>query len=288
VSVGYGIEEFIVDGVIILKARIVKGKVYRYMEIRKMRGNEVKYGEIPFIIGMPEVINIRVPQDVKGLPSGINPRKGFIKIAMGDREVSFARGTQNLFVVDPRIDSLPLISSLILSTVLKERLTIHYRSYLHGEKTIRDYLSKCFEGKEEYAEGLKNFFIRNVNPTSQTIISLELLISSWEELEKPDVIIVEGSGNYIELVSDIESYRQEQYNDLIRRALHNITGFYFIHTKMKKLTSIPLINHYDNVFYITLNKRGDILIKPFKIHLKPVPIDPIVVEREKIESCIME
>ncbi|MDP8003091.1 MAG: ATPase domain-containing protein, partial [Caldisphaera sp.] len=47
-SVGYGIEEFIVDGVLILKTKLIKRKLVRLMEIRKMRGNEINIGEIPF------------------------------------------------------------------------------------------------------------------------------------------------------------------------------------------------------------------------------------------------
>jgi len=49
-TVGFGVEEFVVDGVLILKMEREKGLTRRLIEIRKMRGSPTSLIEMPFVI----------------------------------------------------------------------------------------------------------------------------------------------------------------------------------------------------------------------------------------------
>ena len=286
-SVGYGIEEFITDGVIILKSKIIKRKLIRLMEIRKMRGNEISVGEVPFIIGSPDIISFRVPPNLSVIPSGISPTKEYVEIKIGTNKIPFVPGTQNIFVTNPSVDPLPFISSLMIPTLLAKGYKIVYRSYFHGEKTIRDRIAKCLEYyPRSYHELINNLSIRNLNPSSKSIIDLELIAENIERYEKPDIVIVEGLGTYIDLVSDAETYKEEHYNNLIRRAGNNITGFYFIHELEENMMKIPLISVYDSIFYLTI-KNKNLLLKSIRNHLKVVPLDPIEIDARNVESCFM-
>ncbi|AFZ70984.1 RecA-superfamily ATPase possibly involved in signal transduction [Caldisphaera lagunensis DSM 15908] len=283
-SVGYGVEEFIVDGVIILKIKIVKRKIIRLMEIRKMRGNEISIGEVPFVIEYPDVISFRVPPTLNIIPSGINPSKGFIEIKVGNNKLTFASGTQNIFIVNPSVDSLPFLSFIIPQLLVKGNRIV-YRSYIHSESTIKDKMTKCLEYYPNNKELINNLLVRNLNPSSKSIIELELNAEKIDNIEKPNIVIVEGLSTYIDIVSDLDTYKEEHYNNLIRRAGNNITGFYFINEFEENMSKIPLISVYDNVFYLTI-KDKNILLKSIRNHLKAVPLDPIEIDARSIESCI--
>jgi circadian clock protein KaiC len=286
-SVGYGIEEFITDGVVILKSKIMKRKLIRLMEIRKMRGNEISVGEVPFIIGSPDIISFRVPPNINAIPSGISPTKEYVELKIGTNKIPFAPGTQNMFITNPSIDPLPFISTFIIPTLLVKGYKIVYRSYFHGEKTIRDRIGKCLEYyPRNYQQLISNLSIRNLNPSSKSIIDLEMTAESIERHEKPDIVIVEGLGTYMDLVSDMETYKEEHYNNLIRRAANSITGFYFIHELEENMMKIPLINVYDSIFYLNI-KDKNLVLKSIRNHLKVVPLDPIEIDARNVESCFM-
>ncbi|MGC9048377.1 MAG: RAD55 family ATPase, partial [Caldisphaera sp.] len=264
-----------------------KRKLVRLMEIRKMRGNEINIGEIPFTIGVPDIISFRMPPDLKSIPSGIMPEKGYIDIIIGQNKISLVSGTQNVFLANPSIDTLSFITSILLPSIMKNKLRIHYRSYMHGERTIIDALTRCIKNHLDlYKEGLNNLFIRNLNPTSRSIIDLELIAEAIEKIEKPDIIIIEGLGNYIDFVADKETYKEEHYNNLVRRAVNNVTGFYFINSYEKDLMEIPLINVYDNVFYLDIN-QNKLILKSIRNHLRSIPMDPIEIDINSLEKCLM-
>jgi len=109
---------------------------------------------------------------------------------------------------------------------------------------------------------------------------------SIERYEKPDIVIVEGLGTYMDLVSDMETYKEEHYNNLIRRAANSITGFYFIHELEENMMKIPLINVYDSIFYLNI-KDKNLVLKSIRNHLKVVPLDPIEIDARNVESCFM-
>ncbi|AFZ70427.1 RecA-superfamily ATPase possibly involved in signal transduction [Caldisphaera lagunensis DSM 15908] len=290
-SVGYGVEEFIVDGVIILKIKIVKRKIIRLMEIRKMRGNEISIGEVPFVIAPDEGIAIIKPESPFGMPSAVNP-EGIIELKFKDSnyKLEFQKGSQTLFVIHPSIDPLILLTALGVDIIISEKRKVFYRSYLHGENTIRDRFKICVnnlfsqEKANEIFDLVKTF---SINPTRYSIDELYYMISKMESEIKADTVVVEGLETLYDL-SDKRGFINAQYNSLIKMAVNGITGFYSTKGVKEEINQLPLINFYDNIIYaepISTPNGRFVKITPIRLILKVNPYFEILLNADNIEKC---
>lgn len=284
VSVGYGIEEFIVDGVIILKARIVKGKIYRYMEIRKMRGNEVKYGEIPFIIIPGDAVGIIKPEGISEIPSGVYPEKS-IKARIEDKEISIPIGSQNLLIFHPMIDPLPVFTWLGLRNFSQYGYKIFCESFTHNKRTVEDRIKLCLDrGGVGSGPEIKIF---QINPTAYTLDEIYYLTDLEERKIKPDIAVVNGI-EILQELSDPKEYLNIQYNKLLRRMNRKITGFYLIKHPLNKIEKIPLINFYDNVFIFKPYLKGGVRyigVSPYRIILNIRQRYEVFIKADTLERC---
>jgi circadian clock protein KaiC len=66
--IGYGVEEFIVDAVIILRFTLEEGKLKRLIEVRKLRWAPINVAEALFHIRPGTVLTIYLPEEPVGLP----------------------------------------------------------------------------------------------------------------------------------------------------------------------------------------------------------------------------
>jgi len=289
-SVGYGIEEFITDGVVILKSKIIKRKLIRLMEIRKMRGNEISVGEVPFIIVPDDAVVINIPESTRGMPSATNPESVIkLKFKYSDYKIEFPKGSQTLFVIHPSIDPLIISSSLGTSIIHAEKYKVIYRSYLHGEKTVKDRFEMCAKNlslnNKEIGELIS---VASINPTKYSVDELYYIVNKLEENIKPNIVVVEGLETLYDLTSR-ESFINSQYNSLIKRMVNGITGYYFTRGTKENLLDIPLINFYDNIINVepVITSEGRFVkIEPIRIVMKAAPFFEILVNADYIEKCI--
>ncbi|MGC8850282.1 MAG: RAD55 family ATPase, partial [Candidatus Bathyarchaeia archaeon] len=86
-GIGYDVEDFVADTVIVLHKRFVEGRVLREMEILKMRGATVKYPLIPFTLhgglkAFPPYMEEGLREPVRFKP--VKPKPGFLSTGIED------------------------------------------------------------------------------------------------------------------------------------------------------------------------------------------------------------
>jgi circadian clock protein KaiC len=261
------------------------------MEIRKMRGNEINIGEIPFIIVPEDAVAVIRPESTTNMPSGTIPESMIrLKFKCCGYEIPFAKGSQNLFIVHPSIDPLVISTSLGTDIIARGKHKVFYRSYLHGEKTIIDRFNECSknlldESTIKDIEKLISFL--SINPTKYSIDELYYMTERYETSINPDIVVVEGL-EVLQDLSDPLEFLNSQYNSLIRKSVNRITGFYFMKGFKEECKSIPLINLYDNVInvgpYVDKEERF-VKIEPFRLLLKAAPLFTILIRADYIENC---
>jgi circadian clock protein KaiC len=259
------------------------------MEIRKMRGNEISVGEVPFIIVPNDTIVINKPESIEGMPSATNPESVIkLKFKYSDYKIDFPKGSQTLFVVHPSIDPLIISSALGTNIILSEKFKVIYRSYLHGEKTIKDRFEICAKNLFSNSKEIMNLINTvAINPTKYSVDQLYYLVNRLEEQVKADIVVVEGLETLYDLTSR-ESFINSQYNNMIKRMVNGITSFYFTRGTKENLLEIPLINFYDNVINIepVITSEGRFVkIEPLRIVMKAAPFFEILVNADYMEKC---
>jgi len=132
-----GPEEFIADGVIIMKYHYVKGKLERYAEIRKMRGTSVEYASMPYTF-TARGIEFPPPLRHEALPSGARSER---TCRLG--ELTLRPGMGTLILYDPSVDPLRFSIYYLVAPALASGLRVKYGSYIHSVASIRDLLAAC-------------------------------------------------------------------------------------------------------------------------------------------------
>ena len=251
-TVGFGVEEFIVDGVIILKMKLEKGRIVRYMELRKMRGAPLTLAEITFRIAPGVGIDVRIPT----LPEKVPPLDQEQLYQLGIRTIDewvlggFPKGSQVLFIIHPLLD--PTLVMGFFASLLYTRYggPVIYRSYRTSPSVIKARLCDCIKSMCERREFDKDFLVRSINPTLLSITDLAANNMYEEQMVRPRFVFIEGLDLIVELLADIETYRREHFNNLLARKRLGITGFYGYTTVPRQPEQIPLISVYDSVFYV--------------------------------------
>ncbi len=249
-TVGFGIEEFIVDGVIILKMRLEKGRIVRYMELRKMRGAPLTLAELTFRIAPGVGIDVRVPTFPEKVPPldhetvykvGVN---GIDSWALG----GFPRGSQVLFIIHPLLDSTLVMGFFASRLYQRYGGPVLYRSYRASPSVIRTRLCPCL--REVCTGTAKDFHIVSVNPTLMSITDLAARNIAEEQMIKPKFVFIDGLDMVVELLADIETYKREHFNNLLARKRMGVTAFYGFTAIPRHPDQIPLLSVYDTVIYV--------------------------------------
>jgi len=242
--VGLGPEEFIADGVIIMKYRYVKGKMERYAEIRKMRGSPVSMFHLPYTITQRGVI-FPPAVELSTLPSGIRPRRFYRVFG-----IDVAEGSSVLIAYDPALDPLWLSVGLLVAPAVKAGLKVKYCSYIHGYASIRHALEACLGPAE-----LEKVLIAPHDPSRLTAAGAELWAYETDASFGPQIVIDEGVHMMAEFFSRLD-YMGFAYRTLARRAVTHITNFQLYAAPMQRVWDAPLSNYYDYVFYAYPTEDG--------------------------------
>lgn len=194
--VGYGIEEFIVDGVILLKLKETFSGFERFMEIRKMRGVPIQSINVPFsiienegirplLIPPKEVLRELKPRDEE--LDIINVRTG---ISFIDRFIGSAlpRGAQ-ILVVGPSGSGKTYLLTYSTIVLAKKGLNITYINFEESAASI-NYKFKSL-GLEEQ---LPNVRILSMDPLRYGLAELIYYLEYFANHTKSDIIILDGIG----------------------------------------------------------------------------------------------
>ena len=249
--VGYGIEEFIVDAVIILRFEIQQGKVKRLMELRKARWAPIRQAEIPFYIRPGVVVELSLPETPEEVPpldltqmfdlskamEALHQRthavtmRSAIRLGELRRAVfSVPRGAQVLLGHYPTLDSKHAISLLLAGLLLtyRPRITIvsAKASPTAYYNLVRCILRLAHHSPEEADKIVnENLRVESFNPTAYTLTEIYDMIRTTVDNTNPDVFILEGV-DVLELFAEQREYLELIYNLMLRNKRRRVTSVY--------------------------------------------------------------
>mgnify|MGYP001770668411 FL=1 len=276
--VGVGPEEFIADGLLVMKYSVNRSILERFIEVRKMRGIELRQVVLPYTIG-PAGVEAVPPLSalIARLPSAVKPERRVPAINIAELRVPAGSGV--LITYDPTIDPLPISLWALAYPALREGLRVRFGSYIHGVASARHMIEQC-PGIERMTERLEiqSFDASAMSPADAEIISLR-----EDALFRPDVVIVEGIHMLLKELGE-EGYRQLIYRTLIRRAASRVTTFHLFASEEDDVWSVPLSKYYDYVFHLTVDEEG-LVVKPLRVWGSVIPPRPIKVAADHLRGC---
>ncbi|MGC9072503.1 MAG: RAD55 family ATPase [Acidilobus sp.] len=239
-----GPEEFIADGVIVLRYRFVRGKMERYAEIRKMRGFSVRISNAPIAISSKGVV-FPAPLNVLSLPSGVRPRRTINVLGL-----RLPEGSGVLMAHDPSLDPLWLSISGIVVPALKSGLRVMYSSFVHGLYSLQHAAEACLGSP--LPEGLR---LESYDASSLTAGEAELLAYIQDLEFKPDVVVIEDVNMLSEFI-ERPDYMGLVYRTLVRRASAGVTTIHLYSVTRAEVWNVPLSRYYDYVLYVSPVAQG--------------------------------
>lgn len=242
--VGLGPEEFIADGVIIMRYRYVKGKLERYAEIRKMRGSPVPMPHLPYTITQRGVV-FPPALELSSLPSGVRPRRSFRFLGL-----NVAEGSNVLIAYDPALDPLWLSVDLLVAPAARVGLKVRYSSFIHSIASIKHALETCLGPAE-----LGRVLVEAFDASTFTAADAELQTYEADRVFSPNIVVVEGINMLAEFI-DRPDYIGMIYRVLVRRAANNVTTFHLYAAPTQEVWEVPLSNYYDYVLYAYPTEDG--------------------------------
>ncbi|RLG87573.1 MAG: hypothetical protein DRO15_04810 [Thermoprotei archaeon] len=186
-KVGFGAEEFVVDGVIIFRMERVQELITRYMEIRKMRGIEIIDVEIPFAIIPNKGIQIMLMERPEVLISISDER---ITTGIEKLDELFRGGLRKgaqLLITGPSGSGKSVLIANIISNLITKNIRTMYVSFDEPPAHI---LSRIKLFREEINPSLIR--IESINPTAYTCAEMTSRILTNINDYKPDLIIMDG------------------------------------------------------------------------------------------------
>jgi len=242
--VGLGPEEFITDGVIIMRYRYVKGKLERYAEIRKMRGSPVLMSYLPYTITQRGIV-FPPALELSSLPSGIRPRRSFRFLGL-----NMAEGSGVLIAYDPALDPLWLSVDLLAAPAARAGLKVRYSSFIHSIASIKHALETCLGPAE-----LGRVLVEAFDASTLTAADAELQAYEADRVFSPDIVVIEGINMLAEFI-DRPDYTGMIYRVLVRRAANNVTTFHLYAAPRQEVWEVPLSKYYDYVLYAYPTEDG--------------------------------
>ncbi len=285
-TVGYGIEEFIVDAVVILKFSIEEGKVLRTLELRKMRWAPIRQAEVPFYIRPGPVFEVSLPEELSEVPPldtsrmidlarvyAVLERAGLLRstpLTRG-RPSSAARlarvpqGGQVFVAVDPQVNSKQLIG-LTLAGYLRRYPGEHVAVVTFKSSSLSlKRLTGCVldaVGCEDTSLALERMHVLSMNPTAFTLNEMydaarHFVADLSARGLRPGVLVVEGLDLLESLYGDRSGYLNVLYNMLLANKKQRLTTFY-VYTAASRSAALsnPLAQVADMGIFVSSTPLG--------------------------------
>ncbi|ALL00821.1 circadian clock protein KaiC [Pyrodictium delaneyi] len=279
--VGYGIEEFIVDAVFILRFQIEQGKLQRILELRKARWAPIHQAELPFYMRPGVVIEISLPEEPEEVPPfditktydlckllgslRVNDRYLIRITAPGSeqetqaalraicRVLSIPRGAQVLIGLSTTVNSRLVTSMLATSFIMSEPISVLVISFKSSPQAISN-MARCMldmssKGRNT-ASKLRQLHVISLNPSAYTVNELNDIMHLAMEKIRPEIAIFEG----LEILKAMVEEREllfNLYNMLLRNKRNGITGFYLYSLPMRSaMSELDLAAMFDMGMYL--------------------------------------
>jgi circadian clock protein KaiC len=270
--VGYGIEEFVVDAVLILRFKMLRGKVHRIIEIRKARWAPIHQAEFAFHIRPGVVIEVSLPEEPEEIPAPdyseiinlCNIIRGVpctvegvdeSKLERTCRFFGVPRGSQILVGVSSTTNTLLVLAGLATSLAKTGHQGIFIMSMKNSSRTIADLIRVIMLASgTETSVGLSTM---SINPTAYTLPELVDMAAQVIVKFKPKIFIVEG----LEAIGVVEEKKERYYSSLYNMIMRNkrakVTSFYIYSVPSRGyLRELPIAPLFDAILYVEANPRS--------------------------------
>ena len=296
--VGYGIEEFIVDAVFILRFQIEQGKLQRILELRKARWAPIHQAELPFYMRPGVVIEISLPEEPEEVPPFDVTRtynlcellgalrvddKNIVRIsvpgsmqetheALGAlcRVLSVPRGAQVLIGLSTTVNSRLITSMLATSFIMGTPADVLVISFKSSPQAISN-MARCILGTGtkrsiETIKKLQQLHVMSLNPSAYTVNELNDIMYLAMRKIKPEITILEGL-EILESMVEAKDLTYNLYNMLLRNKRNGITGFYvYSFPDRSAMLGLALVSMFDMGMYMETNpcRLSDLTTDRFK------------------------
>ncbi|MCX8182629.1 MAG: AAA family ATPase [Candidatus Methanomethyliaceae archaeon] len=252
--IGYGVEEFVLDGVIVLKKEMHRGVPRRRLYIEKMRGSKIHSIRFDFIIDSGGIVLIP--------PFGLSPsgKIGERKVPFGIAELDALldgglRSGTSTMLLGPSGSGKTIISLKFALTGALFKESVLYISFEESVEQLQGYLKKMC-AQEDVFGTIKVF---SQTPLSLSPYELIFDIKKLIENNNPERVVLDGATALRNI------YSSDDFSEFIR--------YLCFWCKSKNITLLvtkigepfkedgSLSTAFDNIIGLWLYKEGDKLIR---------------------------
>ena len=276
--IGYGFEEFLVDGILVLRYEEARGLMKRMIEIRKSRWSDIPRISYEFVIGEGG-LHIYTPY-VKGLKGGFDAEK---RHSTGVEELDemlsggLPRGSAVL-IAGPSGTGKTMLALTMSLTEVNGGGSAVYLSFEEPEGQLYQVARMLGMRKD-------SLHITSISPRQYTPGAIYHYVSSLVENVKPGILVLDGlsalerqyGSEYMELIKSIGLLCKAEGVTLIMTSLHD----------MLKGERAGISTLADVVIALTFERRDDTRCRRISVlKARAVPHDTRVRDMEIVESRI--
>jgi len=274
--VGYGLEEFIFDGVIILKSEFRNGILRRTLQVRKMRGTMVPEVELHYDIVAGDGIRVYAPVRIEeiGEPERVETITPLEPVDRVFRNLR--KGSQVLLIVDKYVPSLAagVLAGLAFAYSSGGKLLI--RSFSKPPDIVKHVIDLISNAFPKAGRASAEIIIECLNPTQEPLYRLAHRARDNELRIRPDYLVIDPVSHLLKLSGSIHEFYRDHINNILMRRKLGITTFYaYADTEVEGL-ELP-VELYDVVVRIKRKLGGAercYSVEAYGI-IKPVPPGPL-------------
>ena len=250
--------EFVADVVLILKHKLTRGRLSRYMEIRKARGAPLTLAEIPFTMVDGRGIQLYVPP----LLHEIKPVTRRRSIRTHLKSLEFLEpiylGSYAIVAVPPDLKLDQLILLLILQVFMLNKLRALVLNFGASPEEFRESARlTCLRAEDDQGGAIHKYLsedvvVESVNPLTQSIEELLSREMSLIEEHKPDALVLNRT-DLSYLIHGTED--PEKYFSLIRNLL--------LYQRAKGILVVDVFSVVDERLYSHKASIADVVFRVF-------------------------
>jgi len=248
-NVGFGVEEFLVDGVILLRSIIEGGELIRRMEIRKMRGSDIPRAEVYFDIVPSEAIRVYLQERIEEIPAPSEEVTYEVPI----REFThifgpiLRKGTQIALITQESSAGLAIALSLMIPFIMRYGGRLLIRSFSKSPSIIESLICDVMKALG-YKDRSIDVHIESLQSTYRPIYVLGYQVRETDTKLKPDFTVID-SLNQIPVIHGWKDFISIHSDMVLTRRRLKITSIYIYYERRERPLPIPL-DIYDKIIKV--------------------------------------
>ncbi|MEM1528137.1 MAG: ATPase domain-containing protein [Sulfolobales archaeon] len=281
--------EFVADAVIILRHRVERGLLIRYMEIRKIRGAPVVVAEMPFTIVSGKGIDIFVPP-MLGEISEPGPELKPPCMVLDSILNHLHKGNSIYIEYPPDFRAMEAIP-LILGIAFRNNLKVVIISYSYSPETMTDLLLRAYKIHSEFCNDLDK--VTKIVENRVVFVSLNPYRYSLAEELAEEFRIIERSGADMIVFHSIEIPAAVEGKDVTY--LQNVYNQINVFKRQQKLVT-RIGSKINEEFSSLFSAMADVVMKfipvndyqDYKLYIWRRGTKPATLNSNNLDTCLKE